>query len=115
MDPRQRVVPPSITEHRPAKPQIVRVTTVDPAMLIRRVEPEYPQLAKQTRREGRVELRATIGTDGNIQLLQLVAGDPLFVQSAMQAVQLWHYKPTYLSGQAVEVETYITVVYVLQH
>jgi TonB family protein len=114
-DPRQKVAPPNNTEHHSAKPQIVRVTTVDPAMLTRRVEPVYPRLAIQTRREGRVELRAMIGTDGNIQSLQVVAGDPMFLQSAMEAVQQWHYKPTYLSGQAVEVETYITVVYVLQH
>ena len=84
-------------------------------MLIHRVEPIYPVLAIQTRREGHVELRAMIGTDGNIQSLQVVAGDPMFKSSAIQAVQQWHYKPTYLNGQAVEVDTYITVVYTLQH
>jgi protein TonB len=115
MDPRQRVVPPGNTEHRPTRPQIVRVTTVDPAMLIRRVEPVYPALARQTRREGRVELRAIIGTDGTIQSLQIVASDPLFDISARDAVQQWRYRPTILNGQVVEVDTYITVVYTLQH
>jgi len=115
MDPRQRVVPPGNTEHRPTRPQIVRVTTVDPAMLIRRVEPVYPALAKQTRREGRVELRAIIGTDGTIQYLQIVASDPLFDISARDAVQQWRYRPTILNGQPVEIDTYITVVYTLQH
>jgi len=47
-------------------------------MLIHRVEPVYPTLAKQTHRDGRVELRAIIGTDGTIQSLQIVASDPLF-------------------------------------
>ncbi len=84
-------------------------------MLLQRVEPVYPVLAKQTRREGRVELRAIIGTDGYIHSLQVVTGDGLFVQSALQAVQQWHYKPTYLNGQPVEIDTYITVVYTLQH
>jgi len=115
MDPRQRVVPPGNTERRPTRPQIVRVTTVDPAMLIRRVEPVYPPLARQTRREGRVELRAIIGTDGTIQSLQIVASDPLFDISARDAVQQWRYRPTILNGQAVEVDTYITVLYTLQH
>jgi len=91
------------------------VTTLDPAMLLRRVEPVYPPLPKQMHREGRVELRAIIGTDGNIQSLQVVAGDPLFVQSAVEAVQQWHYKPTYLNGQPVEIDTYITVDYTMQH
>ena len=84
-------------------------------MLIHRVEPEYPVLAKQTHREGRVEMRAIIGTDGAIQSLQVISGDSLFLISAREAVQQWKYKPTYLNGQAVEIDTYITVVYTMQH
>jgi outer membrane biosynthesis protein TonB len=38
----------------------------------------------------------------------------MFVQSALQAVQQWHYKPTFLNGQAVEVDTFITVVFTLR-
>ncbi len=101
---------------KPAEPpRIVHVTQLDPAMLIRRVEPVYPPLAKQTRREGRVELRAIIGTDGTIQSLQIVAGDQLFLASAVEAVQQWRYKPTILNGRSVQIDTYITVVYTLQH
>jgi TonB family protein len=97
------------------RPQIVHVTRIDPALLIRRVEPKYPALAIQTHREGRVELRAIIGTDGTIQSLQVVSGDPLFLMSARQAVEQWRYRPTYLNGQAVEIDTFITVVYTMQH
>jgi TonB family protein len=89
----------------------LQVTHLDPAMLIHRVEPAYPPLAKQTGRDGRVELRAIIATDGSIQSLQVVSGDPLFIQSALQAVQQWRYKPTILNGHAVEIDTFITVVY----
>jgi len=91
------------------------MTTIDPAMLVHRVEPAYPPLARQIHKEGRVELRAIIGTDGTIQSLQIVAGDPLFDISARDAVQQWRYRPTILNGQAVEVDTYITVVYTMQH
>ena len=87
---------------------------IEPAMLTRRIEPIYPILAKQTGRSGRVELRAIISIDGSIQSLQVVEGDMLFVQSALAAVSQWHYKPTVLSGQAVEVDTHITVIYTLQ-
>jgi TonB family protein len=96
-------------------PRVLHITHLDPGMLQHRVEPIYPTLAIQIRREGRVELRATIGTDGSIQSVQVVSGDPLFLRSALDAVQQWHYKPTYLNGQAMEVDTYITVVYTLQH
>jgi len=80
-------------------------------MLIHRVEPVYPTLAKQTRRAGRVELRAIIATDGTIQSLQVVSGDPLFYQSALEAVREWRYRPTVLNGEAVEIDTFITVIY----
>jgi TonB family protein len=107
--------PPDTSAETHLNPRIIHVTTLDPAMLIRRVEPAYPALARQTHREGRVELRAIIGIDGTIQSLQIVASDPLFDLSAREAVQQWHYKPTILNGQPVEIDTYITVIYTMQH
>ncbi|HEV3374182.1 MAG TPA: energy transducer TonB [Candidatus Acidoferrum sp.] len=89
----------------------LQVTHLDPAMLVHRVEPVYPPLARQTGRSGRVELRAIIATDGTIQSLQVVSGDLLFIQSALEAVQQWRYKPTILNDHAVEIDTFITVVY----
>jgi TonB family protein len=107
--------PPQPPVETSTRTKILHVTRIDPAMLIRRVEPVYPALARQTHREGRVELRAIIGTDGTIQSLQVVSGDPLFLMSAKEAVEQWRYKPTYLNGQAVEIDTFITVVYTMQH
>jgi protein TonB len=114
-DPRQTGPRRENIQRRSEQPRIVHVTHLDPAMLIRRVEPVYPALARQTHREGRVELRAIIGIDGTIQSLQIVASDPLFDLSAREAVQQWHYKPTILNGQPVEIDTYITVIYTMQH
>ena len=114
-DSRQRVLTPPNTERQATRPQVVRMTHLDPATLIHRVEPVYPPLAKQTHREGRVELRAIIGTDGTVRSLEIVAGDPLLERSAVEAVQQWRYKPTILNGQAVEIDTYITVIYTMQH
>ncbi len=48
-------------------PSVVRMTHIDPAMLVERIEPAYPALARQTRREGRVELHAIISADGRIE------------------------------------------------
>jgi protein TonB len=80
-------------------------------MLKQRVEPHYPPLAIQIHKEGRVELHAVIDIDGRIRSLQAVGGDPLFYSSAIAAVQQWVYKPTFLNGQPVEVDTTITVIY----
>lgn len=114
-DPRRGVPPPDEAHAKVAPPKRMHFTSIDPAMLTHRVEPVYPPLPKQMHREGRVELRAIIGIDGNIQSLQVVAGDPLFIQSALEAVQQWHYKPTILNGQPVEIDTHITVIYTMQH
>ena len=107
--------PPETPTETQSKPRVVHVTTLDPAMLIHRVEPVYPALARQIHKEGRVELRAIIGTDGTIQSLQVLNGDALFERSALEAVQQWRYRPTILNGQPVEIDTYITVIYTVQH
>lgn len=103
----QPIVPPA------PRPSIVHVGHLDPAMLIHRVEPIFPELARQTRREGTVELHAIIATDGSVSSLQFLAGDALFAQSALGAVRQWRYKPTSLNGHPVEVDTHITVIYKL--
>ncbi len=102
-------------EVRPQTPTRLFKNHLEPAMLIQRVEPVYPPLAIQIHREGRVELRAVIATDGTIQSLQVVGGDPFFIQSALTAVRQWRYRATILDGQPVEIDTYITVTYTLQH
>jgi protein TonB len=107
--------PPSPVTHSHATERRHLSEPVQAAMLIHRVQPIYPPLATQIRREGRVELRAIIATDGTIQSLEVISGDPLFIQSALSAVREWHYRPTILDGQPVEVDTQITVIYTLSH
>ncbi|MGB7283914.1 MAG: energy transducer TonB [Candidatus Acidiferrum sp.] len=52
--------------------------------------------------------------EGTIQSLQAVGADPLFLQSALDAVRQSRYRPTVLNGQPIEIDTYITVIYSLQ-
>jgi periplasmic protein TonB len=96
---------------RDPTPKTVYRTHIDPAMLMHRVEPVYPTLPRQTGQEGTVELHALIAIDGSIRSLQVLEGNALFYQSAMDAVRQWRYKPTYLNGNPVEVDTHITVIY----
>jgi protein TonB len=107
--------PPQPVVATPQKPRLVHQTTIDPAMLIHRVEPIYPPLATQVHKEGRVELHARIATDGSIQSLEVAGGDPMFFQSALEAVRQWRYRPTILNGQPVEIDTHITVIYTMPH
>lgn len=84
------------------------------ARLIRRVQPEYPRLAQLMRLSGTVRLSAIVGTDGSIRQLEVLSGNPILARAAVKAVRLWRYEPTQLDGQPVEVQTSITVTFVLQ-
>jgi protein TonB len=81
--------------------------------LIRRVEPAYPAIARQARIQGIVLLRATISKDGTIENLQLLSGHPMLAQAAIETVRQWRYRPYYLNGDPVEVETQVTVKFTL--
>jgi len=84
------------------------------ARLVHRVEPDYPALAKDMHLTGTVELQARIGTDGTVQELEVVSGNPILARAAVAAVQQWRYQPTRLDGQPVEVDTHITVTFSMQ-
>jgi protein TonB len=98
----------------PVAPQRIRISAgVTKGMLIHRVEPTYPTLARAARVQGEVLLSAVIDSNGQIQNLQLVSGHPMLVPAAIAAVRQWRYKPYLLNGQPVEVETTITVIFTL--
>lgn len=95
-------------------PSKVRVSSgVAQGLLIRQVKPQYPALAIPARIQGTVVLQATIGKDGSVQNLHLISGHPMLVRAAMDAVKQWLYKPYYLNGEAVEVDTTINVNFTL--
>jgi periplasmic protein TonB len=100
--------PPAEKRHAPSA-TVRRSEGVQAALLINRVEPRYPPLALQVHAEGTVQLHAVIGRDGSMRSLEVISGNPLFIQSALDAVRQWRYRPTLLGGEAVEVETYITI------
>jgi protein TonB len=76
---------------------------------IKRVQPEYPAAARQSRIQGAVELQATIGKDGSISSLKQLSGDRVLGRAALDAVKQWKYRPYLLDGQPVEIQTQITV------
>ena len=97
-----------------ATPQRVRVSQgVTQGLLIHKVQPNYPPLARQARIQGSVVLQAVISKDGAIENLRLVSGHPMLAPAAIDAVKQWRYKPYILNGEPVEVETQITVNFTL--
>jgi protein TonB len=82
---------------------------LEEGQLVNRVEPVYPHIAAISGIQGQVKLHAIIARDGRIQSLNVISGPPLLVRAALEAVEQWRYRPYVLNGEAVEVETLITV------
>jgi periplasmic protein TonB len=103
---------PNLTK---ATPQRIRISQgVSKGLLVYRIEPTYPPVARLARIQGIVVLTAVIDKDGNIQNLQVVTGHPMLAPAAIDAVKQWRYKPFLLNGQPVGIETTVTVVFSLR-
>jgi len=99
---------------KPAAPTRVKQGgNVTAASILTQTRPLYPPLARQARIQGNVVLHAIIDKDGRVAQLEVVSGHPLLVQSALDAVKQWRYKPTQLNGDPVEVDTTITVTFTM--
>jgi protein TonB len=83
-------------------------------LLIEKRMPVYPPIAKASGTQGTVVLQATISRSGTIENLRVVSGPSMLQQAAMDAVKAWRYRPYLLSGEPVEVETTVNVVFKLQ-
>ena len=117
------VLPPPIVVAPPARETAIATKPlekpvpvggdVQAAKLIKKVVPQYPALARMARVSGTVHLLGIIAKDGTIQRLQVVSGNPLLVQAAVDAVRQWVYRPTLLNGEVVEVIAPIDVIFTL--
>lgn len=106
--------PPAAVSKPPSASNRLSVdSNVQLGKIVERVEPVYPPLARQTRIQGTVRLHAIVGTDGQVEQLEVISGHPLLIQAAMDAVRKWRYSPTTWNGQLVEVDTTIDVIFAL--
>jgi protein TonB len=97
----------------PDTPRVVVKGEVMNKRLIYRVNPIYPYDAMHHRRAGTVKLHIVIGVDGGVKQVESISGSPEFVQSSINAVRQWKYKPSTVNGQPVEVDTTVEVVFSL--
>ena len=102
------VVPPPPVAHKP-----LRVSIMMDGFLIHRVQPDYPSPARQVRVQGAVVLAALISKEGTIENLRVLSGHPMLIPAAMSAVKQWKYRPYILNGDPIEVDTQITVNFLL--
>ncbi|MDH3283406.1 MAG: energy transducer TonB [Acidobacteriota bacterium] len=97
-------------------PLIPGIGGVSEPELVSRIEPEYPELARRARIQGKVILRAIIKKDGtvrDIEVLKEPAANLGFSASAVSAVKQWRYRPATQNGRPVDVYFTVVVTYTL--
>jgi TonB family protein len=83
---------------------------VQAAKLIKRVQPAYPDKARQEYVSGTVKIHAVIGKDGQIAAILGVQGTCSLAESAVNAVRQWHYSATLFNSHAIEIDIEIDVI-----
>ena len=80
------------------------------ANLVRQVKPVYPQAPQRTTEFKEWSCwKSNIATDGTVFDARVVTGPPVFVQSALDAIRQWVYKPVLLEGRPVEAVSTIPI------
>jgi TonB family protein len=88
-----------------------KATSLQLGHMLSRVEPIYPEEAKQRGIQGTVKLHAIIGRQGAVESLESVDGSPVLLAAAMNAVRQWRYTETLLAGRSVETEEDIAITF----
>ncbi|HEU4670681.1 MAG TPA: energy transducer TonB [Dyella sp.] len=104
--------PPSTQVARATNPPTSHAVAAPPApqviapVLLRRVEPYYPQAARRARREGWVEVAFTVLPDGRVDAVHVLQADPgsVFDLAATTAVRRWTFRPGTRNGQPVAMD-----------
>ena len=77
--------------------------------LLYRVEPEYPEQARQQQIQGQVVLEVHINPDGTVADVHLASGPSQLAQAATDAVKQWRFQPRTENGQRVRMHTLVTL------
>ena len=77
--------------------------------LIHQVAPIYPAQAKLAQINGTVVVQAVVGKDGSVTKVKALRGPPILIQSALEAVRQWRYKPFAVNGEPAEADVEISL------
>jgi TonB family protein len=101
--------PSESANSRSAKSPVFLSPEVANQLLIQRVEPAYPQPARDRQIQGPVTLQISVGKDGVVQSASPVSGDDELATAAAAAVRQWRFKPFVQKGKAQDFQTEVTV------
>ncbi len=98
----------------PVEPVVRAIGDVKPPRLVRRIEPDYPAIAREARIEGTVILEATTDVYGRVTGVRVLRSVALLDEAALAAVRQWVYEPLMVNGRPRPVTFTVTVRFVLQ-
>jgi TonB family protein len=77
--------------------------------IVHKVDPLYPDDAREGNIQGVVVMQVSIGRDGNVISVRPISGPEVLTPAATEAVRWWQFEPYLEKGRAVEVETTLGV------
>jgi TonB family protein len=80
------VLPGAVSCAQQDEPDVVRKA-------VTRVAPVYPELARKLNLRGIVKLVIVIAPDGKVTSTEVMGGNPVLTQAAIDAVRKWRYEP----------------------
>jgi len=115
--PREEAPTPEISsEGVPAEPAETSDEALEPAVLLSKVDPAYPESARRSGVEGTVVLDAQIGANGRVEDVQVLRGLPLGLsEAAAEAVRRWQYRPARGRSGPVPSHKTVRIVFTLGH
>jgi TonB family protein len=103
------IISSNVAVPKPAPGALQVSEGVTQGLLIKKIAPLYPATALKLRKQGAVELMATVSKTGTITKIKVLDGDSLLAQAAIDAVRQWKYRPFLLNAEPVDIETQITI------
>jgi protein TonB len=103
--------PPASTSSKPLQLS----TGVSAGMLLAPIQPAYPQIARAAGVQGTVVIQAIISKSGHIESTRVISGSPMLQGAALDALRAARYRPYLLNNQPTEVETTISIHFILSN
>jgi len=75
----------------------------------KQVEPEYGGIAKAASLTGTVKVQFEIDTNGNTRNPKIISGNGMFIQTVLNALAKWHFKPFLDNGNPIIVRTILDI------
>jgi protein TonB len=87
----------------PRTPNLIQQTgSIASALLILPKDPIYPSIAKEQLISGCVEVQFRISREGKVYDVKSLAGLPILVRAAIEAMEAWRYEPARLNGMPID-------------